>query len=226
MDRISVSKRWNSRPARLSVLAPAEGSQVATLTGRCGGGKSMSPYRAVALCLVTCLLTSAPAPSVACGDKLVALGGGVRFERVVVSRHPGRILLVLSPGSGLDAANSRFNLAASLALAGHTVVKIGDPAELGDTLTDDPVDLVLVDSSDFRGIALRTGSVDLAPTIVPVKYQGLSPAGTSAGKAADCVADAGERKGKTLLRTVEKTLDLRSRGLPSGCLDGPGSNRT
>ena len=40
----------------------------------------------------------------ACGDKLVALGGGVGFQRVVVSRNPGHIILMLEPASGLDAA--------------------------------------------------------------------------------------------------------------------------
>jgi hypothetical protein len=28
----------------------------------------------------------------ACGDKLVALGGGVGFERIMVSRNPGHIV--------------------------------------------------------------------------------------------------------------------------------------
>jgi hypothetical protein len=184
----------------------------------------MSRCKSPAVCVIAGLLISTAAPSMACGDKLVALGGGVRFERVVVSRHPGRILLVLSPGSGLAEANSRFNLASALALAGHAVVEIDDPSKLDDQLTAEPVDLILVDASDFQGIALHSRATGQGPAIMPVKFRDEPPAHASAGWAPDCIADAGERKGKTLLRTVEKTLDLRSRGLSGACYGGPGNS--
>ena len=49
--------------------------------------------------------------ALACGDKLVAMGGGVGFERVMVSRNPGHIILMLEPSTGLATANEKFNLA-------------------------------------------------------------------------------------------------------------------
>ena len=186
----------------------------------------MGRCQALTLCFLAALTIASTPPARACGDKLVALGGGVRFERVVVSRHPGRILLVLSPGSGLAEANSRFNLASSLTLAGHAVVDIGDPASIDDTLLRDPVDLVLVDASEFRGVALHSGIAGQGPAIVPVKYQDGASGQAPTGRSTDCIADAGERKGKALLKTVEKTLDLRSRGLPGSCIASPGSSRT
>jgi hypothetical protein len=186
----------------------------------------MSRYRILALGMVLGAAALFGTSSVACGDKLVALGGGVRFERIVVSRHPGRILVILSPGSGLAVANTRYSLTSSLMLAGHTVVEIDDPAELGSTLTTEPLDLVLIDATEFHGIALRSSSTGQAPTILPVVYQDGSSSQPATRPVPDCSADAGKAKGKNLLRTIEKTLDLRSRGLPDACGATPAGHRT
>lgn len=186
----------------------------------------MSQYRLLALGMVLGAIALWPASSRSCGDKLAALGGGVRFERVVVSRHPGRILMVLSPGSGLAEANARYNLTSSLTLAGHSVVAIEDPAELGSTLTVEPVDLVLVDATEFRGIALHSSSAGRAPTILPVIFQDDSSSRPPTDPLPGCSADAGAAKGRSLLRTIEKTLDLRSRGLPGLCGSTPPGQHT
>jgi hypothetical protein len=184
----------------------------------------MRQCKPLALCVVACSSVLAAGLTWACGDKLVALGGGVRFEQVVVSRHPGRILMVVSPGSGLAEANSRFNLASSLRLVGHTVVTADDPGSIDDTLLGDPVDLVLVDATQFRGVALHSSAVGQGPTILPVVFQ--DKVTTDAGAAPDCVANAGERKGKALLKTVETTLARRSKGQPAGCPDPATGHRT
>ena len=63
-----------------------------------------------ALVAATVCAISLASPASACGDKLVALGGGVGFERLMVSRNPGHIVLLLEPG-GLAAANDKYNLA-------------------------------------------------------------------------------------------------------------------
>jgi len=177
----------------------------------------MNRHRILALGIVLGATLVFATSSGACGDKLVALGGGVRFERVVASRHPGRILMVLSPGSGLAEANTRYNLTSSLTLAGHSVEAIKDPAELDSTLATGPVDLVLVDAAEFRGLALHVSSIRQAPAILPVIYENAASSRAGVGLAPDCTADAGKSKGRNLLRTVEKTLDLRSRGLPGAC---------
>ena len=99
----------------------------------------------------------------ACGDKLVALGGGVGFQRVVVSRNPGHIILMLEPASGLDAANKRFNLVASLSLAGHEVFIAKNDEELRELRATEKPDLILVDAAstkqyDVTGAASGTGA--------------------------------------------------------------------
>jgi len=186
----------------------------------------MSQCKMLALGMVLGATALFATSSGACGDKLVALGGGVRFERVVVSRHPGRILMVLSPGSGLAEANTRYNLTSSLTLAGHSVVAIEDPAELGSTLTMEPVDLVLVDATEFRGIALHSSSAGQAPTILPVVFQEGSTSRPATQPFPGCSADAHEAKGRNVLKAIEKTLDLRSRGLPGLCGSTPPGQHT
>lgn len=162
----------------------------------------------------------------ACGDKLVAQGGGVRFEQVVVSRHPGRILMVVSPGSGLAEANSRFNLASSLRLVGHTVITADGPEAIDDSLLGNMVDLVLVDATEFRGAALHSSAVGQGPTILPVVFREVATSHPSTGLAPDCIANAAERKGRALLKTVETTLARRSKGQSVGCTDSPTGRRT
>lgn len=162
----------------------------------------------------------------ACGDKLVAQGGGVRFQQVVVSRHPGRILMIVSPGSGLAEANSRFNLASSLRLVGHTVITADDPADVDDGLLGQSVDLVLIDANEFRGMAFHSSVVGQGPAFLPVVFQDGEASRPSSGLAEGCIANAAERKGKALLKTVETTLARRSRGQPDGCADSPAGRRT
>ena len=177
----------------------------------------MRQCKSLALCLLTAWFALVAGPSWGCGDKLVALGGGVRFEQVVVSRHPGRILMVVSPGSGLAEANSTFNLAASLRLVGHTVITADDTEAIDEGLLGNLVDLVLVDASEFSGAALHSSAVGQGPTILPVVFQDAARSHASAGWAPECIANAGERKGKALLKTVEATLARRSKGQPAGC---------
>ena len=186
----------------------------------------MTRCRALVLCVVAGLSTILAGPSPACGDKLVALGGGVRFEQVVVSRHPGRILMVLGPGSALAEANSRFNLTSSLTLVGHSVITADDVAELDQVLLDGPLDLVLIDATELRGVAFRSSATGQGPTILPVVFQGDPTSREKSGLPAGCTANASERNGKTLLKTVEKTLARRSRGQPDDCVDSPTGNRT
>ena len=197
----------------------------AAVAGRWGGAE-MRQCRALLLCVVAGSSTLLSGLSLACGDKLVALGGGVRFEQVVVSRHPGRILIILSPGSALAEANSRFNLTSSLTLVGHSVITADDAAEIDNSLLDGQVDLVLVDATELRGVAFKSSAAGQGPTILPVVFQDGPTSHPNTGLAPGCTADAGERKGKTLLKTVERTLARRSRGQLDSCVAPPAGHRT
>jgi hypothetical protein len=156
-------------------------------------------------------------PAAACGDKLVALGGGVGFERLMVSRNPGHIVLLLEPGTGLAAANDKFNLAASLSLAGHEVFIAKSVDELSARHDAAAPDLILVDASHTKTIDVQGGSKGAAPVILPVAYPADGSPVAAAYQPASCVTVVDDRKGAQVLKAVEHAMKLRARGLPMPC---------
>lgn len=152
----------------------------------------------------------------ACGDKLVALGGGVGFDRVIVSRNPSHIILMLEPATGLAEANEKLNLAGSLSLAGHEVFVARNEAELRAHRLAIVPDLILVDAGRAGEIQPRPVADKAEPVILRVAY---APSGDRSVKELEssCVAVIEGRKGTLLLKTVERILKLRSRGEPMSC---------
>ena len=178
---------------------------------------------AIATLAATACAVSLPGTAWACGDKLVALGGGVGFQRVMVSRHPGHIILLLEPASGLDAANKKFNLVTSLSLAGHEVSVAKSYDELREQHSKSKADLILVDaesSTQFESAAAGGG-----PAIIPVSYSEGGQIPVSANKTGCGSVEVG-RKGSTLLKAVEGAMKLRSRGQPMPCDDGAAGQQT
>ncbi len=161
----------------------------------------------------------------ACGDKLVALGGGVGFQRVVVSRNPGHIILMLEPASGLDAANKRFNLAASLSLAGHEVFIARNDDELREQRATAKPDLILVDAASTKQYDVPA-SGGTGPAIIPVTYLEEGGQFAVSTKQSDCGSVDVGRKGSQLLKAVEGAMKLRSRGLPIPCNKSAASQQT
>jgi hypothetical protein len=155
-----------------------------------------------------------------CGDKLVALGGGVGFERVMVSRNPGHIVLLLEPASGLAAANEKFNFAASLSLAGHEVFIVKNADDLRAQRDQVAPDLILVDAERAKQLQFQATASGAGPMIMPVVYPTERGEAEVAEHQTGCVTVAGGRKGAELLIAVEKALKLRSRGLPMTCEKG------
>lgn len=162
--------------------------------------------------------------ALACGDKLVALGGGVGFERIMVSRNPGQIILWLEPATGLAAANDRFNLAASLSLAGHEVSIVQNADELRAQRAAAAPDLILVDATHANLLQFQPVAGGEAPVIMPVAYSADGGVVDAADQQIGCVTVAGGRKGAQLLKAVEQALKLRSRGLPMPCVKEKSAN--
>jgi hypothetical protein len=155
--------------------------------------------------------------ALACGDKLVALGGGVGFERVIVSRNPSHIILMLEPSTGLAAANEKFNLAGSLSLAGHEVFIATSAAELSAQRLANAPDLILVDAMRTDAMQPQPVADTRDPVILPVAYASAGADLPVKDLAASCVAVIEGNKGSTLLKAVERVLKLRSRGLAVPC---------
>jgi hypothetical protein len=190
------------------------------------GGKAMKArqFGAGTLAAVTCAVLGAGS-AWACGDKLVALGGGVGFQRVVVSRHPGNIIIVLEPASRLDAATERFNLVTSLSLAGHEVSVARNNDELREQRAAVKPDLILVDADYSKQYDLRAAAGGNGPAIIPVSYSEGGQIAVSNKQSGCGSVDVG-RKGSQLLKAVEGAMKLRSRGQPMPCDETPASQQT
>lgn len=170
----------------------------------------------VAIVAAVCAASLATA-AWACGDKLVALGGGVGFDRVMASRNPGHIILMLEPATGLMAANDKFNLATSLKLAGHEVFVAKNADELREQRVAATPDLILVDASRAQQLQFQFVASGAAPVIMPVAYSSDGDGVAAADQQASCVTVVDGRKGAQVLKAVEHALKLRSRGLPMPC---------
>jgi hypothetical protein len=179
-------------------------------------------FSAAALAAISCGVLLAGS-AWACGDKLVALGGGVGFQRVMVSRHPGHIIILLEPASGLDAANKKFNLVTSLSLAGHEVSVAKTQEELRQQRAAVKADLILVDVDSATQFDLGAGGT--GPAIIPVSYSEAGQIAVSAKKTGCGSVDVG-RKGSTLLKAVEGAMKLRSKGQPMPCDETAAIQRT
>jgi len=154
--------------------------------------------------------------ALACGDKLVALGGGVGFDRVIVSRNPSHIILMLEPATGLTEANEKLNLEGSLSLAGHEVFVARNAGELRAHRLAVAPDLILVDAGRAGEFQPQPVADKMDPVILPVAYAPASEL-TAKELEAGCVAVIEGKKGTQLLKTVERVLKLRSRGEAMTC---------
>jgi len=153
-----------------------------------------------------------------CGDKLAAIGGGIRFERVYAARHPARVALFVPGQSRLRAANEELKLAQALERAGHQVIVIDDTRDLPDRLQPDRVDLLLVDVADVPALAASAA----APPLALLVHSGAKSGAAAAKEAASalppkCVAELSKRTSVQLLRKVDDALDRSKRGVPPAC---------
>ncbi len=174
--------------------------------------------RTLAVCALVALgLGSASAVVYACGDKLVVLGRGVRFERIHLARNPGAVLVFLNPDSNLARADEEFHLSASLELAGHAVQIVGSEAELERAWRSGGADVILADLGDANALWESMGSDGTAPEVVPVLYKPTREDLAQAERLSKCTSQAAKRKSRSLLNVVDELIGQRRKGEPAVC---------
>lgn len=172
------------------------------------------------------LASAAVVPAaLACGDKLSAMGGGIRFERLHRAAHPARLVVYMPPQSGLRRADSELQLVKLLTRAGHDVKVVEAPDELQRILAAAGTDLVLAGATDLRdaGRALdEAGREDAAPgktgaaAVVRIDYGRDGPAPAN-GASDPCLASVSRRTGGSLVRTIDAVLRPGADGQPRLC---------
>jgi ABC-type amino acid transport substrate-binding protein len=118
----------------------------------------------IALLIAITLLSGTAA--LACGDKLLAIGRGVRFQRVSAAHEAN--LLIYSAGTERRAVLANNNLQTALKRAVRKLQLIQDGSELDEVLKSGRVDVVLVDFADLAGITRQLQSAPSKPVIIPV----------------------------------------------------------
>lgn len=138
----------------------------------------------------------------ACGDKLAAIGGGIRFERLLRAEHPGHLILFLSPNSQLSRADQDLQLAYWLRRAGHDVKVVGDRAGLDDALIGSPrADLLLLDVDGARELAGAAAKSKAA--VLPVLYLPTPDDLASARKSGTCYVQANRRQQYQFVQAID-----------------------
>jgi len=103
----------------------------------------------------------------ACGDKLLALSRGIRFQRAYMAPRPASILLY-AERTHTATPLKEPKLHSTLKQAGHKLRLIESSGELELALRSGQYDLVLVDPAGAAAMKPRTTSAPNKPLVLPV----------------------------------------------------------
>ena len=134
----------------------------------------MRRYVIGALCGLACM-AAAPRLLEACGDKLLMVGRGIRFQRAYASEYPGTIVIYARVTASAKAAIRDSDLHKSLRQAGHSVSVIENAALLDQALRTVPVDVVLADIADAPMIEPLAQTAGSKPVVRYVSFPSPSP---------------------------------------------------
>jgi ABC-type amino acid transport substrate-binding protein len=109
------------------------------------------------------------AVALACGDKLLVIGRGVRFQRAYAARQAN--LVIYSTGTQSGATLSSTKLQTTLRRAGHRVQIVEGGSQLDEALKSGKVDVVLVDFADLGGITRLLQLMPSKPVILPILFK-------------------------------------------------------
>ena len=122
------------------------------------------------------LAGSALQPSLdACGDKMLMVGRGARFQRAYASVHPGKVLIYSRPSRSSKGDIRNPQLHKMLRQAGHAVSVIEDWALLEQALQTVPIDTLLVDANDAQRLQPLLMTAPSKPTAVYVLVSDDTP---------------------------------------------------
>ena len=148
------------------------------------------------------------ADAVACGDKLVVVGRGLRARRV--KGTSASILVWAQPRGAVSAAIGQGQLRTELERAGHRVRSVVSRQELENALQVGTYDLVLADLDAMAVAATKADGAASKPTVLPTLYNPSEAELNAATNAYRCVLKSpGNRK--DYLSVVDEAMTLRSK---------------
>jgi ABC-type amino acid transport substrate-binding protein len=150
--------------------------------------------------VISIALLSDGRPVSACGDKLLVLGRGVRFQSDV-PLQPASILLYRLDNPGLKSV---------LNDAGHKLQSAENRQDLEAALKTGKYDILMVRLPDASGVEALAASAPSKPIVLPLVFKGAKTEVALAEKQYGCVVKAPNRTGH-YLATVDKAMNLKSK---------------
>ena len=128
----------------------------------------MKRYLLVSIVTILPVVIQNPAPLHACGEKLLVLGRGIRFQ----SRHTPRAASVLLylPQSGSGRPLSDPGLESALREAGHAVSAVTTSADLERALRSGGYDVVLANITDASDLERARAVTEPNAVVLPAVY--------------------------------------------------------
>jgi hypothetical protein len=122
----------------------------------------------VSIAILSTALAQNPVPVHACGDKLLMLGRGIRFQSKHTPRAASVLLYLPQTGSGRPLSDP--NLESALREAGHAVRAVTTNAELETALRSGTYDVVLANVTDAPDLERAQSVTDQNAVVLPAIY--------------------------------------------------------
>jgi hypothetical protein len=171
--------------------------------------------RRVNVCLWALLVFSST-NAIACGDKYVVFGQGVRFQRAYAAAHPANILLYLNPGSKWAAPENRERLLTLLRMVGHRPEAVSTIEELQAAVTTGHYDIVLTEFSAVAPATQTVANVKVRPSIIPMVFEPTRQEMKDIERQNSCAVQVSKRSHE-LLSVINGVMDQRLKGVIEAC---------
>ncbi|HEX9162767.1 MAG TPA: hypothetical protein VF980_13765 [Thermoanaerobaculia bacterium] len=154
--------------------------------------------------------------AIACGDKFVVFGRGVRFRSAYAATHPAAVLIYMNPASKMPQIEREFRIEAMLKQVGHKPREVSTPEELQTALAGGTYDVVLTDMADVTAVEQVRARTNAKSSIVPTLYNPTADSVSTAQKQYGCLVKAAKRS-HDLLLVLDEVMRSRAKGMGDRC---------
>jgi DNA-binding NtrC family response regulator len=156
----------------------------------------------IALVITLGILTVSTAIVDACGDKLLRIGRGARFQHSI---HTASILIYIHDGT----ATTVPRLQSFLKRAGHKPRVVQGMDNFSGALNSGQYDVVLSDLSDVPGLQKQIETSSSKPSIVPIAIKATKAEQAAAKKQYKCLVKDSD-DGEQYLDAIEAAMKSRA----------------
>lgn len=133
--------------------------------------------RVIALVFLAVAIVGVEGDLLACGNKFLIPGRGVRFQRAPSERQASALLIYAPSTSQLSRTLLKLKVDASIRKVGYRPTVVTTASELDQVVSGRRWDIVLVDMADARALNSRLGASDQAHVVaVSGKLSGVQVA--------------------------------------------------